>query len=117
MKRPTLIAIAITLLLVYGCFLLHNDQIPWLTLQSILTPVYIPLYFVLILIGGLLEMIPSVTAYRGGVMLPYLHDWLWIIGIAVLYPAVALVVRLVNKAFCQPSHLRIVDTERDDAQQ
>ncbi len=70
----------------YLAYLLHNEMISIEIFQWIVSVVYIPLYFVLLLIGGLLEAVFGVSLLRGGVVFPYLHDSLWLIGSVILLP-------------------------------
>ncbi|MDN3617186.1 hypothetical protein ACFFUS_15610 [Vibrio gallaecicus] len=65
---------------------LHNDMISMEIFQWIVSVIYIPLYFVFLLIGGLLEVVFGLNLLKGGVALPYLHDALWAVGGVLLLP-------------------------------
>ncbi len=95
MKVSVIIAISVVLSLVqaYASYLLHNDVIQFAPLQWFIALFYIPLYIVLLLIGGLLEGVFGLNVFRGGVIFPYLKDVLWLVGFAVLLPFNFLFVR------------------------
>ncbi|MCR9366087.1 hypothetical protein [Vibrio antiquarius] len=67
-------------------YFLHNDMISVEMFQWIVSVIYIPLYFVLLLIGGLLEVVFGLNLLKGGVVFPYLHDALWAVGGILLLP-------------------------------
>ncbi|HAS6168306.1 TPA: hypothetical protein I7158_22065 [Vibrio vulnificus] len=81
-----LVAFALSIVQAYCAYLLHNDLIQIEILQWIVSVVYIPLYFALLLIGGLLESIFGLPLLKGGVAFPYLSDVLWIVGVVILLP-------------------------------
>ncbi|EOK5711769.1 hypothetical protein ACWLZS_004556 [Vibrio parahaemolyticus] len=81
-----LLASIFSIVQAYLAFLLHNDLISIEILQWIVSVVYIPLYFVLLLIGGLLEVTFGLSLLKGGVVFPYLHDALWMFGGIILLP-------------------------------
>lgn len=88
MRVSVIIAIATVLSLVqaYASYLLHNDVIQFAPLQLIIAIFYIPLYIVLLLIGGALESLFTISLLKGGVMLPYLRDVLWFVAVVILFP-------------------------------
>ncbi|MFA0570899.1 hypothetical protein, partial [Vibrio gallaecicus] len=67
-------------------YFIHNDMISVEIFQWIISVIYIPLYFVLLFIGGLLEVVFGLNLLNGGVALPYLHDALWAVGGILLLP-------------------------------
>ena len=81
-----LVASIFSIVQAYLAYLLHNDLISMEIFQWIVSVVYVPLYFVLLLIGGLLEATVGLSLLKGGVAFPYLHDALWIVGSIILLP-------------------------------
>ncbi|WP_038882515.1 hypothetical protein [Vibrio jasicida] len=67
-------------------YLHHNDLISVEIFQWMVSVIYIPLYFVLLLIGGLLEVVFGLNLLKGGVAFPYLHGVLWAVGSLLLLP-------------------------------
>ena len=92
-----LVASIFSIVQAYLACLLHNNLISIEILQWIVSVVYIPLYFVLLLIGGLLEAAFGVSLLKGGVIFPYLHDALWIVGSIILLPLNLWLLKLGNR--------------------
>ena len=82
----TLVASIFSMVQAYLAYLLHNDLISIEIFQWIVSVIYIPLYFVLLLFGGLLEVSFGLSLLKGGSVFPYLHDALWIVGSIMLLP-------------------------------
>ena len=97
MKTSKIVIITTVLAVVqaYTSYLLHNDVIQFAPLQWIISLFYIPLYIILLFIGGVLESLFSVSLFRSGVIFPYLRDVLWLVGAVVLLPVNYLLVRWV----------------------
>ncbi len=94
MRRIRLVALFLSIVQAYGSYLLHNDMINIEILKWIISIVYIPLYLILLCIGGLLELIFGWSLLKGGVIFPYLNDALWLVGLVVLLPLNLTLLRL-----------------------
>ncbi|OEE76955.1 hypothetical protein A1OQ_22155 [Enterovibrio norvegicus FF-162] len=81
-----LVAFLLSIVQAYCLYLLHNDLIQTAILKWVVSLLYIPLYVVLLLIGGLLEGFFGLHVLKGGVAFPYLNDVLWLFGIVILLP-------------------------------
>ncbi|EPM3870528.1 hypothetical protein ACTJ2V_003498, partial [Vibrio cholerae] len=94
MRRIHLVALFLSIAQAYGSYLLHNDMINIEILKWIISIVYIPLYLMLLCIGGLLELMFGWSLLKGGVIFPYLNDALWPVGLVVLLPLNLTLLRL-----------------------
>ncbi|PNM63760.1 hypothetical protein [Vibrio mimicus] len=94
MRRTLLVAFFLSIVQAYGSYLLHNDMMNIEILKWIISIVYIPLYLILLCVGGLLEVIFGWRVLKGGIVFPYLNDELWLVGILVLLPLNLLLLRL-----------------------
>ncbi|EMB48626.1 Uncharacterised protein [Vibrio mimicus] len=94
MRKTLLVAFFLAIVQTYGSYLLHNDMMNIEILKWIISIVYIPLYFILLCVGGLLEVMFGWRALKGGVVFPYLNDALWLVGILVLLPLNLTLLRL-----------------------
>ncbi len=64
MRRIRLVALFLSIVQAYGSYLLHNDLINIEILKWIFSIVYIPLYLILLCIGGLLELMFGCVVVR-----------------------------------------------------
>lgn len=81
-----LVAFILSMVQAYSAYLLHNDLIKISIFQWVVSVIYIPLYIVLALIGGLLDAFFGLHVLKGGTVFPYLNDVLWIVGSVILFP-------------------------------
>ncbi len=86
LNRFNSIAAILSFAQAYSAYLLHNDQIKIEIIQWVVSIFYIPLYFLLLAISGMLEPLSGLSLIKGGVVFPYLHDVVWLFSLAILFP-------------------------------
>ena len=89
-KHHGLVSVLLTIVMstiqIYACYLLHNDAITNVVLQWLIAVIYLPLYFILLIIGVVIESVIGVSIFRSGAFIPYLKDGAWLMSLPILYP-------------------------------